>query len=129
MKKHVLATTIMSKKIPDFTDTQVWTVTDSLKERFRAEIDVQLIESEVRIHPHDRELTEVPGLYWQAEDCNFIILKTGQNRFRCQFFYRVHQQYGTGIDEYDDLTDCIVSLLQVQSDQARNSQQDQDGAG
>jgi hypothetical protein len=24
--------------------------------------------------------------------------------------------YGTGIEEYDDLSECVVSLLQVQAD-------------
>jgi len=41
-----------------------------------------------------------------------------------QFFYRIHQQYGTGIEEYDEIEDCIISLLRVQADHTRNSQQE-----
>jgi hypothetical protein len=42
--------------------------------------------------------------------------KAGNLNYRCQFFCRVHQQYGTGVNEYDDPTECIASLLQVQAD-------------
>ena len=28
----------------------------------------------------------------------------------------VSQMFGTGVEEYDDLTECVVSLLQVQAD-------------
>jgi len=62
------------------------------------------------------ELVPCPTVYWQADDCHFVVVKTGDRHYRCQFFYRIHQMYGTGVDEYDDLTECIVSLLQVQAD-------------
>jgi len=39
-----------------------------------------------------------------------------RRRYRCQFFYRGYQQYGTGVHEYDDLSECMVSLLQAQAD-------------
>jgi len=42
----------MSKPIPDFTERQIWTVQESLKEHFRKNIDIQLIESEVRIRSY-----------------------------------------------------------------------------
>jgi hypothetical protein len=45
-----------------------------------------------------------------------VVVKTGDSHYRCQFFYRIHQMYGTGVEEYDDLTECVVSLLQVQAD-------------
>lgn len=39
----------MNKPIPNYTE--------SLKERFHSEIEIQLIESEARLSPYDRELT------------------------------------------------------------------------
>jgi hypothetical protein len=41
------------------------------------------------------------------------------DRYRCQFFYSETEQYGTGHDEYNSLGDCILTLLQVQSDHER----------
>ncbi|MGB9092829.1 MAG: hypothetical protein WCB93_01810 [Gallionella sp.] len=39
--------------------------------------------------------------------------------FRCQFFHSETEQYGTGHEQYDSLGDCVVTLLQVQSDHER----------
>ena len=50
----------MSKKIPDFTDSQIWPVESTLTERFKAKVETQLIDSEIRLYPHDRELTPLP---------------------------------------------------------------------
>jgi hypothetical protein len=49
----------MSKKIPDFTDSQIWAAESTLAERFKKKIEVQVIDSEICLHPHDRELTPV----------------------------------------------------------------------
>jgi hypothetical protein len=105
--------------IPDFNDTELSVVRETVRERFRDAMDVQAIEGEVRIDPSDRELTPCPGLYWRGEGrAQFVLFKTGESRYRCQFFYRVHQQYGTGKEEYDDIGDCVITLLQVQADHA-----------
>ena len=45
--------------------------------------------------------------------------KVAVDRYRCQFFYSEIEQYGTGHDEYNSLGDCVVTLLQVQSDHER----------
>ena len=110
--------------IADFTKTELWTVESTLKERWGKdnEIEFQFADTEVRLSPSDREATECPALIWQHEGCNFIIIKSGVQNYRCQFFYRGYQQYGTGVHEYDDIGDCIVSLLQVQADHAREQQ-------
>lgn len=57
----------MSQPIPDYTESQVWTVAENLKVRFRRDINIQQVEIEIRLSPHDRELTLVPGLYWEAD--------------------------------------------------------------
>jgi hypothetical protein len=36
----------------------------------------------------------------------------------------VHRQFGTGVYEYDDLTECVVSLLQAQADHAAEERGD-----
>ena len=114
---------------PDFTETELWTLESTLKERWGndSEIELQLAETEVRLCPSDNEATECSAVIWQHAGCNFIIIKSGLQNYRCQFFYRGYQQYGTGVREYDDIGDCIVSLLQVQSDHARESKIDSEG--
>jgi len=102
--------------IPDFSDSDLWIIKSTLAERYGAAREVQLAETEMRLDKGKTELVACPAAYWEADSCHFVILKTGDNRYRCQFFYRIHQMYGTGVEEYDDLTECVVSLLQVQAD-------------
>ena len=79
-----------------------------------------LADIELRLNPYGTELTDCPAAFWSHEGCNFIVGKTGEPRYRCQFYYRVHQMYGTGVEEYDDLSECVVTLLQVQADYVAN---------
>ena len=66
-------------------------------------------------------LTVCPTLYWSERGAHFVVFKVGDARFRCQFFYSDADHYGTGRDEYDDLSFCVRTLLQVQSDHERES--------
>ena len=104
--------------VPDITETELWIIDATLQERYGHKIDVQLADSEIRLDPSDRETTTCPTLYWQADGCSFVIFKSGDNNYRCQFFYKPYKQLGTGIKEYDNFTECVVSLLQVQADYA-----------
>lgn len=106
------------REIPDINETERWIITTTLRERYGQDMDLQLADSEIRLNPSDRETTSIPTFFWQADTCHFVVFKTGERRYRCQFFYRGFQQYGTGIHEYDDLAECVVSLLQAQADYA-----------
>lgn len=104
-------------EIPDITDSERWIVQTTLRERYGRDLETQMADAEIRLHPSDRELSACPVIVWQDDEgCNFVIFKTGDRRYRCQFFYRIHQQMGTGVNEYDDLSECAVSLLQAQAD-------------
>ena len=106
--------------IQDITETEHWTVETTLKERWaEKEIEIQLADVEIKLYPDDRDTTECPAIFWQVDDASFVIIKTGEKNYRSQFFYRGYQQYGTGKIEYDDLADCVTSMLQVHSDKER----------
>lgn len=102
--------------IPDFYDSEIWVIKNTLKERYNQEIELNFGDAEVRLHPDHRHLTTCPVVTWKVDKVTFVIIKTGLERYRCQFFYRVHQQFGTGIEEYDNIGDCVISLLRVQAD-------------
>ena len=113
--------------IQDITETEHWTVETTLKERWtEKEIEIQLADVEIKLYPDDRDTTECPALFWQVDDANFIIIKTGEKNYRSQFYYRGYQQYGTGKIEYDDLADCVTSMLQVHSDKERMNAEEQE---
>ena len=111
-------------EIEDYTDSELWLIKSTLKERYGKDVDIQLADIELRLNPYATELTPCPAAYWEDEGCHFIVCKSGDSRYRCQFYYRVHQMYGTGVEEYDDLSECTVSLLQVQADYAANREDD-----
>ena len=112
--------------IADFTKSEIWIIKETLRERYGEEIEPDLVDTEIRLNPLSSELTACPALYWQRDKANFIIVKVGEQRYRAQFFYRVHQMFGTGIEEYTDLTECAVTLLQVQADHALKEAKEQD---
>jgi len=104
-------------QIPDFSETECWTLQTTLDERWGKEsVELQLADAEIRLDPDDRELSVCPTAVWNVDGCGFALFKTGDKQYRCQFFYRGYQQYGTGIDEYNDIGECAVSLLQAQAD-------------
>ena len=109
---------------PDISDSETWVIRTTLRERYKKEVEVQIADSEIRLHPSDRGVTQCPVWYWQVDNCHFVIFKTGTRRYRCQFFYRAYQQYGTGVKEYNDITECVVSLLQAQADHEAREQGD-----
>jgi hypothetical protein len=102
--------------IADFTDSELWLLRSTLRERYGEEVAIQLADTEMRLDPHVTQLHTCPSAYWQQDKCHFIVVKTADNRYRAQFFYRLYQMYGTGIEEFDDLSTCVVTLLQVQAD-------------
>jgi len=107
-------------EIPDFTESELRLVDAALRERFGRSVEVQEVETEIRLHPADRELTACPALYWEDVDrCRFVLSKTGENTFRSMFFWSVKDRFATGKEEYDNLGDCVVTTLKMQEEAAR----------
>jgi hypothetical protein len=105
----------MARRIPPYSDRERNLVSQTLVERFGQATPVQTIEAEIQLDLLKEELTPCPALTWQEGICNFVIFKTGDSRFRCQFYYTDSEQFGTGQLEYDNLGDCVIELLQVQA--------------
>jgi len=104
-------------QIPDFTEKELETIRSKLRQRRGHEdVTLQLADAQILLSKDDCAPTSCPAVFWQVEDCSFVIQKTGEKRYRCQFFYADLHQYGTGIDEYDNIGDCALTLLQIQAD-------------
>jgi len=102
--------------VSDFTTEEIDVVKQTLKERYGEDIEIQLADVELRLDQGGRELVSRPAVYWEAKDCHFIVSKIDDDHFHNQFFYSGSQQFGTGIEKYDDIVNCVVTLLQVQAD-------------
>ena len=108
-------------KIADFTDSELWIIKTTLEERYGEAIEPMLADVELRLDPGTTELTACPAAYWERGGCHFVVPKIGDNRYRCQFYYRNYQMYGPGVEVFDDLSECMVTLLQVQADHEAKS--------
>ena len=102
--------------IPDFTDAEWQLVSQILLERYSRLVPLQAADVELQLDPASETLTTCPALYWNELGAEFIVSKLADQSYRCQFFYSTHEQFGTGRDVYDNLGDCVTSLLQLQAD-------------
>ncbi len=89
---------------------------DFITEELKLITDTERADIELRVYEGDRELTPCPAIYWEHADCHFILAKAADNKFFSPFFYRNSQQFGTAKPFYDDLHNCVVTLLQAQTD-------------
>ena len=103
-------------QIADFNDTELWVIRNAIRERYGNDMELMLADSELRLDAGSTELTPCPTLVWQDTEATLAIFKSGEDRYRPQFYYKGHEQYGTGKKEFNDLGECIITLLQVQAD-------------
>lgn len=117
--------------IPEFTTAELATIREMLMQRYRKEVEIHLADSEVCLQAGGRgagqgdpaapgcPTVSCPTVYWHERGANFVVVKTGAAGFRAQFFYTPHEQFGTGIDEYRSLDQCVAAALQTQADHER----------
>jgi hypothetical protein len=111
---------IMSdKKIPEFTETELWVVQSTLRERYGQDVEIEIADVEAQTGATADTLDWCPALFWSAKGAHFVIVKIGNKRFRPIFYYHPASQVGTGTDSYDEIGDCVVAVLQVESDHMR----------
>jgi hypothetical protein len=105
-----------TQDIPDFTASELDAVREIAERRYGKPVHLELADSELRLDPGSTSLILCPTVYWAERSANFVIFKAGESRYRCQFYYSVREQYGTGIVEFTDIRQCATTLLQVQAD-------------
>lgn len=108
----------MTRPIAPFTDREKKLVAQCIAERYGQEVPAETADAELQLDPLKEDLTRCPTLTWTVDNAHFVIFKTGDSRFRCQFYYGDVEQFGTNKEEYDTLGDCALTLLQVQADHA-----------
>ena len=107
-------------EVPDFTESELELIHQTLNKRFEKDVEEQLADVEIRLSPADRALMVCPAVFWSERGANFVLVKSGEKEFRCQFYYREHEQFGTGRDTYDEVGDCVLDLLQAHADHELN---------
>jgi len=106
--------------IPEFTDAELHGIREMLTQRYKKDVEIQLADCDLSLDKNDPEkTTSCPTVFWHERGASFVVFKTGFFRFRSQFFYTPHEQYGTGIEEFSELDECVAAVLQTQSDHER----------
>ncbi|MGP1677316.1 MAG: hypothetical protein ACTS6J_09185 [Burkholderiales bacterium] len=116
-----------NQTIADFNSAERWVIESALKERYGRIVPIELADSELKLDPGAPVITVCPTVFWSERGCNFLIFKTGEDRYRSQFFYSDEEHYGTGRDEYDELAECVGLLLKLQADHEKQRQGVQTG--
>jgi len=101
--------------VPNFNEAELKLANQTLVERYGRAVPIETAEAEIGLGD-DGELDTCPVLYWEERGAHFVVFKIADSRYRAQFFYSEAQQFGTGKDSFDNLGDCLVTVLQVQSD-------------
>ncbi len=97
--------------IPNFTPAEIETVRQLVHQRYQETIEIQLTDSELMLDLKREQRVDCPTLFWHMHGANFAVIRSGLNRYRCQFFYTPHDQHGTGREEYDSLEQRGTTLL------------------
>lgn len=58
------------------------------------------------------------AVYWEGRGAHFVVCKTGESRYRAQFFPGDAAAFG-GRPEHEDFAECINALLRLQADDER----------
>ena len=114
-------------RIADFNSAERWVIESALKERYGHMVQIELADSDLKLDPEAPVLTTCPTVFWSERGCQFLIFKTAEDRYRCQFFYADDEHYGTGRSEYDELAECVSLLLKLQADHEKQRQGVQSG--
>ena len=105
--------------IPDFTDAECQLVARTLDERYGCVVELEVADVDLKLNADSDQLTTCPALYWSQEGTEFVVCKAGSSQFRPFFFHGDGEQFGTGRAEYENLGDCVVTLLQVEAERHR----------
>ena len=71
--------------IPNFTPADIATVRQLAHQRYGG-VEIQLTNSELMLNPKGEHQVDYPTLFWHVHGANFAVIRSGLNRFRCQFF-------------------------------------------
>lgn len=112
----------MPETIADFSDSELKLINQTLVERYGRMVPLQTADAEIQLRAESDALDTCPVVYWEERGAHFVVFKLGDTRFKAQFFYNEATQYGTGKESFDNLGDCVVTLLQVQADHEQQMQ-------
>jgi hypothetical protein len=98
----------------DFSPTELKIINEAIGERWK-EVEIHLADIEITRTALDEKTTLCPAAVWETADCTFVVIKADEFVYKSVFYYLGSKQIDTGVSEYNDLRDCVLTLMKVQA--------------
>lgn len=94
----------------EFTQTELDIIQKHVDDRWR--------EKDHGIHLGDIAIDDVehPAAIWEHKHYTFIVIKLEAFKYRALFYFLRDKRFDAGVDEYDDLDECVDSIMKAQAD-------------
>ncbi len=97
----------------DFSLLEINLAKNLVNDRWR-DVKIELADVEVSRSSKSESLP-YPALVWEASKCTFVVIKVDESAYKCIFYYLGTQRFDTGVNEYEDLHDCVLSIMKLQA--------------
>ena len=108
--------------IAEFAENELDQIKDILTQTYQKDVEIQLADCDILLKPEDHETCNCPTVFWYKDGVNFMVSKLSAMNYKAQFFYTPHEQFGTNISQYNNLSQCVAAVLQSQDDHQREKQ-------
>lgn len=98
----------------DFDEEELEVLATLLERRYGRATAFECAEAELGGDPPQT----CAAVLWEGRGAQFVVCKTGKSRYRAQFFLGDAAALA-GRPEYEDLAECVNTLLRLQSDEER----------
>jgi hypothetical protein len=98
----------------DFDEEELELLAALLERRYGRATAFECVEAELGGDPPQ----SCAAVLWEGRGAQFVVCKTGESRYRPQFFLGDAAAFG-GRPEYEDLAECVNTLLRLQADDER----------
>lgn len=98
----------------DFSKEEINIINKAIATRWQ-EMDIHLADIEIARSAKDEKTIPCPAVVWETADCTFVVAKVDELAYKSVFYYMSTKQIDTGVNEFNDLQDCVITLMKVQS--------------
>lgn len=111
----------MVQAVTDFTDEEISTLQALVNRRCGVTTELLLGDSDFQSDPAQAEVVSCPVVFWSSLDCNFVLMRTGEDQYRAQYYYNPNDQFSTRQSVFTDIEDCASAVMREQSESERDS--------
>ena len=100
----------------DFTASEIKLTQELIDNRWRdAKVSINLADIDFTKTGEDNAKS-YPAMVWEDKSTTFVILKMAAFNYKSFFYYLHDKRFDTGVDIYENLHECVDTLLKAQAD-------------